>query len=261
MKEIASVNNETVKDRAKLQQKKHRNQTGLFLIEGLKGVEEAINSGIKIKDIFISNYQLSKNEILPQNKIYLVTEPIMKKISSTETPPEIIAVAHQLEYKLQDILNTENPLILILESTKDAGNLGTIIRSAAAFGCSGIVLVGDTVDIYNPKVVRSTVGNLWKIPIINELTSDIKEKINVIKKCNFLATTVSEKQSDQLNNCNLKKPTVVMFGSEAEGISQELLQIADSFITIPMKGSVESLNLSVSAGIVLYESLRQRLYD
>ena len=263
MKEITSINNETIKQTVKLHQKKYRNGSHLFIIEGIKGLEEAIKSNVEVKDIFTSNQKFLKNNILPQNKMYIVTEQIMKKLSTTESPPEIIAVAKQKEHSIKDILKNQIPLILVFENIKDAGNLGTIVRSAAAFDCSGIILLGDTVDIYNPKTVRASAGNLWKIPVIiykNEISS-LKEEINSIKKCNFIATNVEKQNKTKyIQDYNFKNPAVIIFGSEAEGISKESLHICNASITIPMKDNVESLNLSISAGLVLYESFRQRLH-
>ncbi|MCK7521189.1 MAG: RNA methyltransferase [Ignavibacteriales bacterium] len=263
MQEITSVQNPIIKEVHSLQQKKNRNELGLFLIEGYKGVSEAIKSNINIKNVFIS-YEFSDNlENIDKNKIYRVNEHILKKISTTETPPEIVASAYKPEYKLQDLFKEENFLILLLDNIKDPGNLGTIIRTAKASNVSGIILTDESVDIYNPKTVRSSAGNLWKLPVISMPDKiNIKNNLNKIKNSEFIATAVAKNQSSQLYyDIDYKKPAVLMFGSEAQGLSAELINQADKFINIPMNSEVESLNLSVSVGVVLYEAMRQRQFS
>ncbi|MFH0703146.1 MAG: RNA methyltransferase [bacterium] len=260
MKEITSINNPLIKKVHSLKEKKNRNEQGLFLLEGYKAIIEALKSGIKLEDIFIDKDFNRKIPDFPN--IYSVNEQILRKISTTESPPEILATAYQLKFSINDFFTSDNPVIIILENIKDPGNLGTIIRTAKACNVSGIILTDETVDIYNPKIVRSSAANLWKIPIIYiSEKNKIKENLNKFKKSQFIATTVKKAQNTYLYyDIDYKKPTVLMFGSEAEGLSEELLNQADKLITIPMNEQVESLNLSISAGIILYESVRQRLH-
>lgn len=262
MQELTSLNNNIVKTVHSLHQKKYRNELGLFLIEGYKGVDEAFKCGLSVEYIFV-NKEYNKNlDQWPENKIYLVNESIMKKISTTEAPPEVMAVAKQLNYQLEDVLNKTNPLLLFLENIKDPGNLGTIIRTAAAAGVTGIILTDDTVDIYNPKTVRSSAANLWKIPIVKIAEKqDLKELVNKQKKSQFVVTVVTKDRKPEIYyNIDYNQPTVLMFGSEAEGLSEKSAEMADKLITIPMNEQVESLNLSISVGVILYEAVRQRLF-
>ena len=157
---ITSVNNEIVKETAKLLQTKYRNELGLFLIEGLKGVKEALNANIKLEKIFVLE---GLSEFSGEN-VFETTEAVLNKISEAKTAPKVVAVARKVEFKTEDFFNKSK--VILLEGIKDAGNLGTIIRTAAAFGIDGIVLYGNTVDLYNPKCVRSAVGNLWKVPTV-----------------------------------------------------------------------------------------------
>ena len=144
---------------------------------------------------------------------------------------------------------------MLLENIKDAGNLGTAIRTASAFGIDGIILLGDTVDLFSPKVVRSTVGYLWKTPIYK--TNNFDEIKENFKNHTFFATSVDKNlELKMLKESNLKKPCVIMFGSEADGLTKELVNKSDIYLTIPIQSSVESLNLSISIGIVLYEFSR-----
>lgn len=269
MHEITSLQNHIIKEITALHQKKHRAETGLFIIEGKKGVEEALKDGLEIKYIFLSTSVIDRRaksdaaiylKAFPQDKLFSIDEKIMKKISTTETAPEILAVSNQVKFSLQDLFKENNPLIIVLEHIKDAGNMGTIIRTAKAANASGIILAGDCIDSYNPKVVRSSAANLWKIPVISfKDTANLRKTLEKHKPCQFLATKIADNHKQSLyNDADYKKPTVLMFGSEADGISEELASQADLFIKIPMNDEVESLNLSVSAGIIMYEAYRQK---
>lgn len=260
MQEITSLQNPIIKETAALHQKKNRVESGLFLIEGFKGVVEAINSEIEIKYIFIKSDDI--NHRFCEQKTYLVNEKILKKISTTDSPPEIVAVAHQKKFLPEDLFKEKNLLIIVLENIKDAGNLGTIIRTAKAANVSGIILAGECADIYNPKVIRSSAANLWKIPVVYfKETSNLRKSIEKFGKFQFLATKVTDEENQKLyHEINYNQPTVIFFGSEAEGISEELASQADEFIKIPMNKEVESLNLSISAGIIMYEAYKQKLF-
>lgn len=260
MKEITSVHNSLIKEVHSLSLKKGRNELGMFLIEGLKGVNEALEWGIKVENIFISENFVDEINNFADERIYKVSDQVLKKISTTETPPEIIATARQFKYSTEDLFEEKNPLILVLENIKDPGNLGTIIRTAAASSVSGIILTDKTVDIFNPKTVRSSAANLWKIPIVYISDKEhIKETLDKFLSFQYLAAVVTQdKESVLYYDIDYKQPTVVMFGSEAEGLSKNLTEQADKLINIPMNEDVESLNLSVSVGVVLYEAVRQK---
>jgi len=292
MQEITSLQNPIIKETTALHQKKNRAESGMFLIEGLKGVEEAIKCGLEIKYIFMLPSVIARRGFsldvaicslnFLEEKIYFVDEKIMKKISTTETPPEIVVVAFQKKFVFENIFNKEKSLIIVLENIKDAGNLGTIIRTAKAANISGIVLTGECIDIYNPKVVRSSAANLWKIPVVYfKETALIRKEIEKYGQFQFLATKVGDfsdchsefisesvQKSKMLkqvqhdiflyHEINYNQSTVVFFGSEAEGISDKLANQANKFIKIPMNEEVESLNLSISAGIIMYEAFKQR---
>lgn len=259
MQYITSVNNPLIKKTHSLQQKKYRQQSGLFLIEGPKGVEEAIRDGLKLEDVFVLEQQSFSWLDGCGVAINSVSESVMRKISATDSVPAVVAVAYQSKSSLKQMFAENTPLIVVLEDIRDPGNLGTIIRTAIASEASGIVLTGDSVDVYNPKVVRSTAANLWKIPIISMQKEYLKEEINAYIKCNFIATVVNdEKKPKVFYNLDFSQPSVIMFGSEAQGISQDLIEQTDTLTTIPMSEKVESLNLSISVGVMLYEAYRQR---
>lgn len=243
--EITSVNNELVKETAKLQQKKYRNQTGKFLLEGYKSIKEASDCGIEIEHVFVDKKHLGEYDFT--RSIIETNEIVLKKISTTESAPEAVAVGIQKKYDNNVIKNMKK--LILLEGIKDAGNLGTILRSAAAFGVDGVVLFGDCVDIYNPKTVRSSVGNLWKIPVIHiENFVELKE---IFKNFSKIATL--PKTDNYLKKFKPKYPCVIMFGSEADGLSDELIKLSDESLKIEMKENVESLNLASSVSIIMYQ--------
>lgn len=234
---ITSVNNELIKETAKLLMPKYRNKEQLFLIEGEKCINEAIKYGLQIVRIF----SVSGFENHPQR--IEVTEAVMSKISDAKTPPKAVAVLKQLTPTWSENYKK----VILLENIKDPGNLGTILRSAAAFGIDAVVLYGDTVDLYNPKTVRSAVGNLWKIPVfkLNDLTK--------FKDYERVATLPSSTDVIKLSDYNPSKRVLVMFGAEADGLSDELKKFATVNVTIEADNKVESLNLSVSASIFMYK--------
>ncbi|MBR1907452.1 RNA methyltransferase [bacterium] len=244
--EITSANNDLVKDFSKLKEKKYRDKTGKFILEGYKAVEGAISSNIEIEKIFLLN---GKNFSFDKNKIIYTNETVLKKISTTTTPPEIIAIGKQKRLDLTDLKTVKRAALF--ENINDLGNLGTILRTAAATDLDAIILYGNTVDIYNPKCVRASVGNLWKTPVYN-----IKD-INILKKYfndfDRISTLPASTDTVNLKNYKTKEKTLVMFGAESTGLSEELIDFSTTKLTIEMKNNVESLNLSISAGIVLYK--------
>ena len=240
---ITSVQNDLVKDTAKLLKGKGRDETGLFLLEGRKGVEEALNSNLEVVHIF----SISGFDEYPQR--IEVTEPVLSKISDAKTPPKVVAVVRKPVFEKKKYAGMKR--VVLLEGIKDAGNLGTILRTATAFGINGIVLYGETVDLYNPKCVRSAVGNLWKIPVVQ--IKDFEELESLFADFERIATLPAGKDVVSLENYVPKDKTLVMFGSEADGLSDELKHYATKNLTIEMNKNVESLNLSVSAALVMYK--------
>ena len=248
MDKITSVSNNLVKDTAKLKQKKYREEENKFLLEGFKSVQEAFNFGIDIKYVFVNEEKAFEYEFL-KDKIILTNEAVLKKISSTDTPPDCVGVAIQKHYTISEI--SKKSKVLLLENIKDAGNLGTILRTASALGVDLIILYGDCVDLYNPKVVRSSVGCLWKVPIV--YSTDINLLKREFKDYQKIATLP---RSNNLLKCfKPEKNFLIMFGSEADGLSEDLITLSDCDVKIEMKENVESLNLSISCGIILYELL------
>ena len=242
--EITSVNNDLVKETVKFQQKKYRSEK--FLLEGYKAIEEAFNAGIEIDYAFVLSEKTEEYSFLG-DKIISTTEPVLKKISTTDSAPDAVAVGYKKVYDKSSLKNAQK--VVLLENIKDLGNLGTILRTSVAFGADAVVLYGESVDLYNPKCVRASVGNLWKIPVVEiKDFSDLKEMFGGFSRIATLPRT-----NNYLKTFETKLPCVVMFGSEADGLSDELIDFATSSVKIEMASTVESLNLSVSCAVVLYK--------
>ena len=244
--EITSVNNDLVRETVKLQQRKYRDKENKFLLEGYKSISEAFQAGIDILQVFVHSEKVQSYEFL-REKIIGTNENVLKKISTTDTPPDAVAVAKQRHYALENIQTARK--VVLLENVRDLGNLGTILRTSVAFGVEAVILYGDCADIYNPKCVRSSVGNLWKIPVIS--VKEIKTLQSAFKNYQKIATLPHTDK--YLKDFTVELPSLVMFGSEADGLSQELIDLADEKVKIEMSENVESLNLSVSCAVVLYE--------
>ncbi len=247
MQEITSVNNDLVKQTVKLQQKKYRDKENKFLLEGKKCVEEAYQAGLEIDYVLVLKEKADEYKYLG-DKLILTDSAVLKKVSTTDTAPEIVGVAVKKVYSISDLKNAKK--VVLLENIKDLGNLGTILRTSKAFGVDAVILYGrECADIYNPKCVRSSVGNLWKIPFVYmDSLKDLKKHFNEFER---VATLPRAKE--YLKDINIKEPLLVMFGSEADGLSEELINFATKEVKIEMESSVESLNLSVSCAVVMYK--------
>lgn len=244
--EITSVNNELVRETVKLQQRKYRDKENKFLLEGFKSIEEAFRAGVEIETVFVLKEKAENYDFIKE-KLILTNEAVLKKISTTDTAPDAVGIAQQRHYSINDLNNAQK--VILLENIRDLGNLGTILRTSTAFSVDAIVLFGDCADVYNPKCVRSSVGNLWKIPVVAiKEVSDLKKTFSGFQK---IATLPRAKK--YLKDFKVNLPSLVMFGSEADGLSEDLIAIADEDVKIEMADNVESLNLSISCAVVLYE--------
>lgn len=246
MHSVNTISNNKIKEIVKLHQKKYRDELNLFIAEGKKALEECLNSDIKIKDIFALK-SFNVNEI--NAPVTVVDEAVMKKISTTDSVCEVLIVAEKKEIDKKMFSSMKK--VALVDSIADPGNLGTIIRSAAAFNIEGIVLFGDCVDLYSSKVVRSCTGNFFKVPVISVKT--VLELQQLFPSHTFVATALSKENNISLSECKNLEKSLIMLGSEAKGLSSDLLKIAQKNIKLDMANQVESLNLSVCASIIFYE--------
>ena len=266
---ITSRNNATVKWVASLQDKKWREREKCFIAEGEKLTYEAIQADLPIHSIFVSESKKDKiigklDNILLGNRydktpVYILSDNVFEKISTEKAPQGVISVIKSLDffYNIDIIYNEEffldeNEMALALCSVRDPGNLGSVIRSAVAFGVDHIILTTDCADVYNPKTVRSAMGSLYrtKITIVNDFASFI----NVAKHSGrrvFAAELSNNAKS--LHEVGLKKTDIIIIGNEGHGISKEISEISSGSVYIPISKKTESLNASVAAAIFMWE--------
>ncbi len=246
MHAIESVSNKKIKETVKLRQKKYRDESGLFIVEGEKALEDLISNGIKIRDIFVlSGYDACKIK----QEYTLVSPEVMKKITTTEGICNIFVVAEKKRYDVKSFKRYKR--VILLEDIADPGNLGTIIRSAAAFNFDGVVLYGNCTDLYSSKVIRSSAGNFFKLPVIE--IKDVDELKEIFNGYIKISTLPGSENTVMPRDCAKEDKLLIMMGSEAKGLSGDLKSLSDKNITLKMAKDVESLNLAVSASIIMYE--------
>lgn len=252
---IESKDNNFFKYVKKLKERKFRDKEGLFILEGLRLVKEAIKANMEIKNIFISKSFEDKlvtefNNTFLENTIIL-NDNLFSQLASTENTQGVIAVVNKINNNKDEI----GDFYLICDKVQDPGNLGTIIRTAHAAGVNGIILTKGTVDIYNDKTIRSTMGSIFYIPIIYE-DNDFTF-IKKLKSEGFSLITTSLQESKNFFEENLMGKVILAVGNEGNGISDELFALADKKVKIPMPGDAESLNVAIAASIILFEKVRQ----
>lgn len=237
-----------------------------FVAEGIKMFLEAPLD--RIEEVYISEELEKKvNTAYPEDKALadklgkvnyeVVTESVFKKISDTVTPQGIISVIKIKETPLDSIMAGETPLIVCLENLQDPGNLGTILRTAEGAGVDGIILSRDCVDIYNPKVTRSTMGSVFRMKFA--YVDDLNDTISLLKKKDIRVYAAAlDKKSASYDSRDFSKGSAILIGNEGNGLKEETIKASNETIFIPMVGQVESLNASVAAAVIMYEALRQR---
>ncbi|MGF3057226.1 TrmH family RNA methyltransferase [Microbacterium sp. YY-01] len=247
---------------AKLAKRSTRQDTGLFLLEGPQAVREALHyRADAIVDLYATPTGWEKHPDVREraeqtgHEVQFVTEDVLHAMADTVTPQGIIAVARQFPTGIRDVFAAEPRLLAICEEVRDPGNLGTIIRAADAAGADAVILSGRTVDPYNPKVVRSTTGSLFHIPIVvGAELSDVVDRAHAAG----LHVIAADINGDDLLQARaqgvLSRPTAWLFGNEARGLDSEALALADQALKLPIYGRAESLNLATAASVCLYES-------
>ncbi len=256
---ITSKDNEFIKHLKKLKEKKYREEYSEFIVEGIKMIQEAIDEGSEIKHIIICDDCKTQGsfsseflyEIAKYNCVY-VTEKIFSGITDVMNPQGILAVIDK-KNKSDDIDYNSN-LFLILDDIQDPGNMGTILRTADSINLKQIIVSKGTADCYNPKVVRSTMGAIFRVNVIE--CEDLKKIIKEMKKRKIKVYATDLATNKSIYDADYKKSAIVI-GNEANGVSKEILELADEKIKIPMTGKTESLNAAVATGIILYEAVRK----
>jgi len=254
---IESKENNLFKLIKKLKEKRFRIKEEKFLLEGLRLVEEAIKAKVMIENIIIN--EKVKDKILfedyiktfDERKIVIMDNKLFLQITQTENPQGIVAVVKNKEGKL----DVNGSFYVVCDKVQDPGNLGTIIRTSHAAGADGIILTKGTADIYNDKTLRSTMGSIFYIPVFYD-----DEDFNIIKSLKekgFSLVVTSLQESRNFFDEDLRGKTMVTVGNEGNGVSQELMDIADKKVKIPMPGGAESLNVAIATSVILFEKVRQ----
>lgn len=261
---ITSSSNSTIKEIKSLYRKKERWAKKMFLVEGTKMVEECIDNNYPIENIIYSEELFNKrggealfNKINTHNRLIYVPNKLYREISDTESPQGILATVRFRLRSIKDIRLSTKPFMLLLDEVQDPGNMGTIIRTGDAFGIDGIIVTEGCVDIYNPKVVRATMGSIFRMPIYHEL--DGIKVIEEFKRNNIKIYSTSLEGSEYIQKVNLKDASVIIIGNESKGVSKSLESLADNLVKIPMLGEAESLNAAIASSIIMYEAMRQRI--
>ena len=240
--------------------KKSRDENQMFVIEGIKTINE-IPETWTIKNIIISNdfyknielISCIKNKNALESILCVCSESVFKSISTMINPEGVLAIVCKNKYELSEIINDNSiKKVVLLDDIQDPGNLGTIIRSADAMGINAIITSDKSVDLYNPKVTRSTMGSMFHLPIIDKV--NIVDALKVLKIAGFKVYSTSLNTTKYMDEINLKDDKIcAVIGNEAHGVSEEVINNSDEVFKIEMKGNAESLNASIAASIIMYE--------
>lgn len=255
---ITSTGNTQIKNVMQLNQKaKARREQGLFAAEGIKMFLEAPADWIS--RIYVSE-SLSKDarvmERARQFPFEIVADNVFRQMSDTQTPQGMLTLLKKPSYSMEDILQGENPLVVILEDLQDPGNAGTIFRTGEGAGVSGIFLTKTSVDVTNPKVIRSTMGSIYRIPFL--YVEDVVSLKHILKQKNIHTFAAHLQGKNSYDREDYQKGSAFFIGNEGKGLTEKAASAADCLIRIPMCGQVESLNAAMAAGILMYEAARQR---
>lgn len=260
MEIIRSRDNKLLKQSRKLNIRKYRGESCEFMIEGVRFIEEAVKSGASIKYCLCSESLVSdrvekvKGELRKGGTdVYLVEDGLLKDICDTKTPQGIAAVV-EISQPNMNLLLDSGKIIIMLDRIQDPGNLGTIIRTAHAAGAGGVILSEGSVDPYSPKVLRSTMGSIFHVPVV--YSCNLLDIGAELKKKGYTIYASSLDASNPYYDQKYGKRCAVIIGNEANGIEKSLLDLADRLIRIPMPGGAESLNASVACGIILFEMVK-----
>ena len=257
MKQITSAQNPFIKSLIQLQEKaKARKQSGSFLIEGMREIELAIKGNYEIETILFLPELVSNNQItkLTANPIEISKE-VYQKLAYRDTTEGILAVAKTKSLQLADLKLSENPLILVMEAIEKPGNIGAVLRTCDAAKIDAVIIANPKTDLYNPNIVRSSVGCLFTNQIATGSTEEVIDYL-IQKNINFYCATLQNSTSYHTQNYTL--PTALVVGTEATGLSELWRKKATQNIIIPMQGEIDSMNVSVAAAILIFEAKRQR---
>ena len=263
---ITSTNNQQMKQVSLLLKKaKERKNTQSFVVEGPRMVVEAPVDSLKavyVSENYANNEEntnllnVLQDKCTQANAIYeIVADNVFKSVSDTQTPQGIMAVVAMPDYDLSELLSGNKTHLLILESIQDPGNLGTMVRTGEGAGVTGIIMNKTTVDLFNPKTIRSTMGSIYRVPFY--VTEDLAGTMKTLQEKGISLYAAHLKGEHSYDEEDYTKACGFLIGNEGNGLSDEIANLADTYIKIPMEGQVESLNAAISATLLMYEANRQ----
>lgn len=259
---ITSAANAKIKQVVQWQSKaKERRKDGVYVVEGFKMFEEAPKD--KVLEVYLAQdaedrtrEKASLWEKLEQTGYEVVATELFRKMSDTQTPQGILTVLRKPEYHLEELLQQENPLFVVLEDLQDPGNLGTILRTGEGAGITGVIMSAQTVDIFNPKTIRATMGSVYRVPFL--YVEDLGNTLQQMHAHGIHTYAAHLKGDTYYDSFSFREPTAFLIGNEGSGLKKETADLAEYYLKIPMEGQVESLNAAIATSLLMYEAHRQR---
>lgn len=256
MNSITSLQNPKIKAVVALQQKSaERRKQGLFVVEGLREVEHCLEAGYQLHSVYVCSSLLGSETFSTEANCYEVTPEVYEKMAYRGSTEGILAVVKAKHIGLEDLQLSEHPLLMVLESVEKPGNLGAILRSADAAKADAVIICDPLTDLYNPNLIRSSIGAIFTVPCV-ACTSEAC--ISFLKERGIRILTAQLQDSHLYYDTDMRRGTAIVMGTESTGLTDVWRKAADAHIRIPMLGKLDSLNVSVSAAILLYEAVRQR---
>lgn len=262
-KTITSVHNAKVKQWVELHSKKGRDAAGQFIVEGIHLVKEALLAQMDVEHVVYVDDEPLPDELevfaSRRNCEWIqVSRHILNKCTTTQTPQNVFAVVNKKRYDESRLWETDQPLVVLLDSVQDPGNVGTIIRSAEASGATGIILGRGTVDLYNPKTVRAAMGSLFRIPIFE---GDLIPYLQEARERGIHVVSTGMDANLHCYEYDWNRPVWFVVGNEGAGVSANVSANVDEQVSIPMQGQTESLNVAMATTVLLFEAMRQRKFS
>ena len=261
---ITSFQNSAVKNITKLSKSRERRDQNLFIIEGARELSLALRSNYKIESVYVNRELFLKTKYpgvldeIPKQNVFEISAAVFEKIAYRENSDGIIALTKPKSHKLTDLQLSENPFLIILESIEKPGNLGAVLRTADAAQVDAVIICDPQTDLYNPNVIRSGVGALFTV---QTAVCTSEEALNWLKEQNINIYTAELEAAEYYQNINFKQASAIVMGTESEGLTNFWLNNATKRIKIPMRGKIDSLNVSVSTAVITFEAMRQRGYS
>lgn len=256
---LSSTQNLRIKKLLALQQKSAlRRETGLFVVEGRREIRQCIDAGYEIDTLFVRarESEVIVPEDMSAENIFFVSPHVYERIAYRESTEGVIAVVRTTNMTLDELSFKDNPLLIVLERVEKPGNLGAIMRSADAAGADAVIVCDPLTDLYNPNLIRASLGAVFSVPCV---TCTSEECIRYLKENHIRILTAQLQDSHLYYDTDMTCPTAIVMGTESTGLTTSWREAADAHIRIPMNGKLDSLNVSVSAAVLLYEAVRQRL--